>query len=65
MNKILNEIENILMNAKKRKIYYEENVKRDNDYQDGFANGLFEENENIIDELEDLINKFKEIKNGK
>lgn len=46
MNKISNEIENILMNAKKRKIYYEEN-------------------ENIIDELEDVINKFKETKNGK
>lgn len=46
MNKISNEIENILMNAKKRKIYYEEN-------------------ENIIDELEDIINKFKETKNGK
>lgn len=52
-------LEDMVIKAKKRRDYYETNISRYNDYEDGYANGLLEENEVVIDVLEETIEKLK------
>lgn len=53
-------IEMLLSQAKQRKVHYTEHIKKNNDYNDGYAAGLFEENDNIIDDLEELLGQLTE-----
>lgn len=52
---IVKELEDLLLRNKQRKIYIENEISRKNDYEDGFANGLLEELDNTIDDLEEIL----------